>query len=76
MKATGIIAPIIDCRRPRSLGGTSTPMIESAPTISPPAPSPWTARNAMSWPMSCDSPASTEPTRKSAIAAMKVPLRP
>ena len=72
----GIMTPIIDCTLPLSRGGTRTPMIASAPTIRPPAPSPCTARKAMSWPMSCDRPASMDPARKITIEVMNVPLRP
>lgn len=53
-----------------------TPMMEMAPTMRPPAPSPWTARNAMSWFMSWASPESTEPARNTVIEQMKLPLRP
>jgi hypothetical protein len=51
-------------------------MIAIAPTISPPAPRPWMARNPISWSMFWDSPASTEPIRKRTIADMNMPLRP
>ncbi len=42
-------------------------MIAIAPTIRPPAPRPCMARNAISWSMFCDSPASAEPIRKITI---------
>jgi hypothetical protein len=44
-------------------GETTSPTIAIAVTIRPPPPSPWMARNAISWPMDCASPQSTEPTR-------------
>ncbi len=47
-----------------------------APTISPPPPTPWTARNAMSSSMSWERPESIEPTRKITIADWKNSLRP
>ena len=51
-------------------------MIACAPTISPPAPTPCSARKPISWPMVCERPASIEPARKIRIAAMKTGLRP
>ena len=45
-------------------------------TIRPPPPIPCTARNAISWPMSCASPHSTEPMRKITIAVCSTILRP
>src|SRR4051812_45353624 len=42
-------------------------MIACAPTISPPPPTPCRARDAMSWPMSCDRPHNAEPTRNTTI---------
>ena len=40
-------------------------------TISPPPPSPWSARNAISSAMFCASPQSAEPTRKITIADLE-----
>ena len=51
-------------------------MVAITPTISPPAPIPWTARNMISSAIECDWPASAEPTRKITIAAMRNLLRP
>ena len=51
-------------------------MMAWAPTISPPAPIPWIARNAMSSAMDWDSPDSTEPTRKITMASWKSAFRP
>ncbi len=48
----------------------------SASDISPPAPSPWNARNAASWYIDCAIVHSSEPTTKIEIAAMKKGLRP
>ena len=62
--------------RPRRLGGMMSARIAWAPTISPPAPSPWSARKRISWIIVCESPESIEPTRKITIAAMKTGLRP
>ena len=53
-----------------------SPMIACAPTIRPPAPMPWSARNAISWPIDWLSPDSIEPARKIRIAARKTGLRP
>ncbi len=61
---------------PRSRGGTRSPMIAMTPTIRPPAPRPWIARNPISWPMSWAIPLSTEPIRKTTMDVRKTPLRP
>ena len=53
-----------------------SPMIACAPTISPPAPMPWSARKPISSIIVWLSPASIEPTRKMMIAARKMCLRP
>ena len=53
-----------------------SPMIACAPTISPPAPMPWSARKPISSAIVWLSPASIEPTRKITIAAWKTGLRP
>ena len=53
-----------------------SPMIASAPTISPPAPSPCSARKPISSPMFCEIPQSAEPTRKTTIANWNSRLRP
>lgn len=47
-----------------------------APTISPPAPRPWIARNAMSWSMVCERPERADPIRKSTMAIISQRLRP
>lgn len=62
--------------RPRSSGGASTPMMVMTPTISPPAPRPWSARNATSAPIDVATPHSAEPTRKITIAEANSDLRP
>ena len=60
-------------------------MIAMTPTIRPPAPRPWTARNAISsvMPVSAppktpepDMPQSAEPTRNTTTAVRKTVLRP
>jgi hypothetical protein len=51
-------------------------MIAWDSTMSPPPPAPWTARQAMSWPIVWDVPARTEPARKMTMQAMKRVLRP
>ena len=53
-----------------------SPMIACAPTISPPAPIPWSARKPISSVIVWLSPASIEPIRKITIAAWKMCLRP
>ena len=53
-----------------------SPMIAWAPTIRPPAPMPWRARNPISSAMSRESPDRAEPTRKITIAAWKSFFRP
>ncbi len=45
-------------------------------TISPPPPSPCTARKAISWVMSCAAPHSADPTRKITMAVWNSLLRP
>jgi hypothetical protein len=50
--------------------------IACAPTMSPPAPSPWIARKTISWSIDCERPESIEPRRKITIAARKTGLRP
>ena len=47
-----------------------------APTIRPPEPRPWTARNAISMIIELDRPDRTEPTRKMTIEAWKKIFRP
>jgi hypothetical protein len=42
----------------------------------PPAPSPWSARNRISWIIVCERPESIDPARKITIAAMNTGLRP
>ena len=61
---------------PRCRADTTSPMMAWAPTISPPAPTPWIARKAMSSAMDWDRPDSTEPTRKITMASWKSALRP
>ncbi len=51
-------------------------MIASAIDIRPPAPRPCTARNTISWPIDCDSPAVTDPTMNTTIAIWNMILRP
>ena len=51
-------------------------MMACDPTISPPAPMPWIARQAISSSIDCDSPESIEPTRKITIASWKKLFRP
>ncbi len=51
-------------------------MIAWEPTKSPPAPTPWRARNPISSTMFWESPQSMDPTRKMTIAPWKMRLRP
>ncbi len=53
-----------------------SPTIVCAPTISPPPPMPWMARNMISSVIVLESPASTDPIRKITIAAWKKIFRP
>ena len=61
---------------PRWRAGTTSPMIACAPTMRPPAPTPWTARKAINSTMLCESPESMEPTKKITIASWKRFFRP
>lgn len=51
-------------------------MIACTPIMSPPAPMPCTARNAMSWSMDWARPESAEPMTKTPIANWNTLLRP
>ena len=62
--------------RPRSRGATMSPSVAIAPTISPPAPSPWMARKVISSAIDCDRPDSADPIRKITIAKTKSFFRP
>ena len=62
--------------RPRSRGGTTSPTMVWAPTMSPPPPMPCSARKMISSVIVWDSPASTDPIRKMTIAAWKNIFRP
>ena len=62
--------------RPRSRGLTTSAMIAMASTMRPPAPTPWTARKAMSVPIEVAMPDSTLPARKMTMAAWNRRLRP
>jgi hypothetical protein len=57
-------------------GETISAMIAWASTINPPAPRPWTARNAMSCSIERDRPLSAPPTRNSTMANWNSRLRP
>lgn len=61
---------------PRSRGVTRSPTIAIDSTMSPPPPSPWSARNPISWGMFWAIPQSAEPIRKITIAVWKSFLRP
>jgi hypothetical protein len=74
--ATGMTAIIRPMYLLRSRGGIISPMIDSTPTIRPPAPRPCTARKATSSPMFCDIPASAEPARNTTTDETKVMRRP
>src|SRR5450759_5370559 len=54
---------------PRSAGVKMSPMMAWEIGIIIPAPTPWTARNAMSWVIDCERPASMEPARNVAMPA-------
>ena len=53
-----------------------SPMIVSARENSPPAPSPWNARNAASWYIDVANEQASEPTTKIPIAVRNSGLRP
>ena len=53
-----------------------SPMIAKASDISPPAPSPCTARNTASWYIDMENVHNTDPTMKIEIAVRKNGLRP
>ena len=61
---------------PRSRGDTMSPMVAITPTIRPPAPSPCSARNKISWSIVCERPDSADPIRKITIAVISQRLRP
>lgn len=61
---------------PRSRGGTMSPTIAIDSTISPPPPSPCSARKPMSCGMFCARPHRADPIRKSTMADWKSFLRP
>ena len=62
--------------RPRCRAGTTSPMMAWAPTISPPAPMPWMARNPINSIMDWERPESIEPARKITMANWKRLFRP
>jgi hypothetical protein len=76
MPATPQTAPKTPWMRARSAGLKMSPMIVIATGCSPPAPTPWTARNAMSWSIVCERPLAIEPARKAAIPTSMMGLRP
>jgi hypothetical protein len=51
-------------------------MIVKASVMRPPAPSPCTPRKRISWVMSCDAPAASEPIRNVTIAKRSTGRRP
>jgi hypothetical protein len=61
---------------PRSAGVKMSPMIACAIGIIIPAPTPWTARKAMSWVIDWERPASIEPARNVAMPPRKSHFRP
>src|SRR5579864_286194 len=69
-------APKYPMYLPRWRAGITSPVIACAPTMRPPAPTPWTALEAMRSPRFCARPESIEPTRKMTIASWKRFFRP
>ena len=69
-------APSIPWYRPRSRSGMTSPISAVAVTVSPPAPSPWIARAAISHSIDCAAPLSAEPITNTTIDTWKTILRP
>ena len=69
-------APKYPMYLPRWRAGITSPVIACAPTISPPAPMPCSAREAMSSIMFWARPDRIEPTRKMTIDSWKRFFRP
>ena len=61
---------------PRCRGGTMSPTTANVSPITPPAPTPCTPRDSTSAGMPGASPASTDPSRKTRMAAWNVTRRP
>ena len=53
-----------------------SPTVASARAISPPPPSPWTSRKAISWSMFWEKPEASDPAMKTRIAIWNSSLRP
>jgi hypothetical protein len=68
--------PANPCQRPRSAAGARSAIVMNASDISAPAPSPWTARAAIRWPMLCAAAPKDPPIRNSTIAARNSRRRP
>ncbi len=64
------------CQRPRARGGTIRPIVACVSANSPPAPTPWTARNTISSTIPQASPQRTDPSRKIPIATTNSGLEP
>ena len=60
----------------RSAGEKRSAMTAKAVPVRMPPPMPWKPRNRMSCVMSCDSPQSIEPTRKTPMPVRKTRFRP
>ena len=69
-------APKMPWYLPRSRGDTTSPIAAIVPTMSPPPPSPWSARKTISWVRLWAAPHSAEPMRNTTSATCSTILRP
>ena len=76
IEATPNTAPVRPCQRPRSDGGTRSPIVAIASGISAPAPRPWIARARMSCVIEPAVAPTTPPAMNSTMPAMKKRRRP
>ena len=74
--ATPKTAPSAPWNLPRSRSGMMSAIRAVAVTVSPPAPRPWSARDAISQVMPWERPHSIEPTMKTVTLIWKTFLRP
>ncbi len=70
------VAPVSPCQRPRSDGGTRSPITITASGISAPAPRPWIARATISWVIESAIAPTTPPATNTRIPSTKKGRRP